>query len=118
VYRVLETLVQTGVIAKACHPGAAARYDALMRRHHHLVCLHCEKVMDLEDARYDALPMPQIKAGKFEITDYCVHFRGICADCRAKDKTMSPAHSVAGRQTPRTAARPTHTRARNRRNTT
>jgi Fur family peroxide stress response transcriptional regulator len=49
VYRVLETLVGAGVITKACHPGAAARYDPLTRRHHHLVCLHCEKVVDLED---------------------------------------------------------------------
>jgi Fur family peroxide stress response transcriptional regulator len=82
VYRVLETLVRAGLIAKACHPGAAARYDPLTHRHHHLVCIECEKVIDLEDARLDALPLPRVPIAQFEIQDYCIHFRGLCAACR------------------------------------
>ena len=35
VYRVLETLVELGVIHKANHLGSAARYDPNTERHHH-----------------------------------------------------------------------------------
>src|SRR5580692_3385847 len=49
VYRVLETLVELGVIHKASHLGSAARYDPNTQRHHHLTCLNCHKVVDMED---------------------------------------------------------------------
>lgn len=85
VYRVLETLVRAGAITKACHPGSAARYDPLIHRHHHLVCMRCEKVIDIEDDQLDALPLPRVSGMGFEISDFCVHFRGVCADCRTKN---------------------------------
>ena len=43
VYRTLESLAQTGVIGKACHPGKAVRYDSRTDVHHHLVCLGCDE---------------------------------------------------------------------------
>lgn len=89
VYRVLETFVRCGLITKACHPGAAARYDPITARHHHLVCIRCEKVLDLDDSGVDVVRLPRIEAGNFEITDYRVHFRGICGDCRSGEKTFS-----------------------------
>jgi Fur family peroxide stress response transcriptional regulator len=84
VYRVLETLVHAGLITKACHPGAAARYDPRTQRHHHLVCLHCEKIVDYDDPTLDTLPLPRLRGARFEIHDYCIHFRGVCAECRAR----------------------------------
>lgn len=95
VYRVLETLVGAGVITKACHPGAAARYDPLTRRHHHLVCLGCDKIVDLEDPRLDRLPMPRVRKRGFKIGDYCIHFTGLCAGCRAK---LGGTRRVTGRR--------------------
>lgn len=88
VYRVLETLVRAGLITKACHPGAAARYDPRTERHHHLVCVHCETMADVDDARLNDLPLPRVRRDEFEIADYCVHFRGVCAACQAKHKAL------------------------------
>jgi Fur family peroxide stress response transcriptional regulator len=84
VYRVLETLVDLGVIHKASHLGSAARYDPNTERHHHLTCISCHKVMDLEEDALPALKMSPARAGQFEIVDYSVHFRGYCRDCSAK----------------------------------
>jgi Fur family peroxide stress response transcriptional regulator len=81
VYRVLETLVELGVIHKASHLGSAARYDPNTERHHHLTCLSCHKVMDLEEASLPPLRLSQARAGQFEIVDYSVHFRGYCREC-------------------------------------
>lgn len=84
VYRTLETLVQLGVITKICHPGSAVRFDPKTRQHHHLVCLECEKVIDWEANPLDKVRWPDVRGLGFEIRDYHVHFRGVCADCRER----------------------------------
>ena len=82
VYRVLDALVTLGVIRRVHHPGASARYDGKIRRHHHLVCGQCHKVLDLDDAALSALPLPQQGLQGFEIDDYVVQFVGTCAQCK------------------------------------
>lgn len=80
VYRTLETLVRIGIARKVCHPGAAARYEVETNRHHHLVCLNCGKMVDLQDPSLDRLPLPGERSG-FRIDDYSIQFRGRCSDC-------------------------------------
>jgi Fur family peroxide stress response transcriptional regulator len=82
VYRILDTLVQTGMITKICHPGSAARFDPKIHQHHHLVCMHCERITDIESAPLDKVPLPNVQEFGFEINSYHIHFRGICAECR------------------------------------
>lgn len=86
VYRVLDTLVRLGLAVKTCTPGAAVRFDARTERHHHLVCLRCERVVDVHEPALDALDLSRARRGGFEISDYSIHFRGICPDCRAPEK--------------------------------
>ena len=62
IYRILEMLVETGMITKVCHPGSAARFDPKRRRHHHLVCMSCERIIDVEEPRLDSLPLPNVRA--------------------------------------------------------
>jgi Fur family peroxide stress response transcriptional regulator len=90
VYRTLETLVRLGVARMVCSPGASARFDPNVEQHHHLVCLHCGKMTDLNDQRLNNLPLPDTRGTAFEITDYTVHFRGICLTCRRKIKAAHP----------------------------
>lgn len=82
VYRILDTLVELGVIRKIYHPGSAARFDPKTREHHHLVCLRCERIFDVEDPQLAGIPWPNVRHNGFEIQDCYVHFRGICAQCR------------------------------------
>ena len=86
VYRVLETLVSMDVIHKANHLGSAARYDPNTGRHHHLTCLSCDKVLDLEEGSLEGMRVPLAPAKGFEIMDYSVHFKGYCRDCAGKRK--------------------------------
>jgi len=83
VYRTLETFARVGIARKVCHPGAAARYEIDTVRHHHLVCLNCEAIVDLKDTSLDGLPLPSGKYG-FSIADYSIQFRGLCPDCSTK----------------------------------
>lgn len=86
VYRVLETFVRIAVARKVCHPGAATRYEIETHRHHHLICLNCEKMLDLQAPSLDSLPLPSVNSG-FHIEDYSIQFRGLCSDCAAQSST-------------------------------
>jgi len=79
-YRALDTLVRLGLAVRICHPGSSVRFDAKTRRHHHLVCVRCERIVDIDVPALDKLALPTDKS--FAITDYSVHFRGLCAACR------------------------------------
>ena len=95
VYRVLETLVKVGAARKVCHPGASARFEVKMSRHHHLVCLHCEKMVDLEDPSFDRIPLPAGRRLGFQVADYSIQFHGLCKDCLRR--RSAPAARGAGR---------------------
>jgi Fur family peroxide stress response transcriptional regulator len=82
VYRVLDGLVGLGLITRICHPGSAARFDPKVHQHHHLVCLYCERIIDLEEQRLNRVAWPDVRRYGFEIRDYYIHFRGVCARCR------------------------------------
>lgn len=99
VYRILDTLVRTGMITNICHPGSAARFDPKIRHHHHLVCMRCERIADIESPQLDRVPWPNVVDVGFEINDYHIHFRGTCAECRHEQRrsqrSLSPAARVA-----------------------
>lgn len=97
VYRILDMLVATGMVNKVCHPGMAARYDPKTRQHHHLICLSCERIIDLEEPRLNRVPLPDTRGLGFEINDYHIHFRGMCADCLRKGNTKHGTARPAGR---------------------
>ncbi|MDD2321093.1 MAG: transcriptional repressor [Geobacteraceae bacterium] len=84
VYRVLETFVSIGVATKISNPESKARFDADTKRHHHLTCIACGKVLDLHDPTLDNLVPREGKIPDFDILDYSITFTGICSGCRKK----------------------------------
>jgi Fe2+ or Zn2+ uptake regulation protein len=84
VHRTLETLVGMGLIDKTCHHGAVTRYDARTVLHHHLICQHCDAVIDFDDPGFDALAVPDTAELGFTVTDVRVQLRGVCRECRAR----------------------------------
>ena len=85
VFRTLESFARLGVITKACHPGSSVRYDRRTDRHHHLICLSCDRVIDFSDARLDTLPVPDTRRFGFVVSDFKVQLRGICKECREQE---------------------------------
>lgn len=81
VHRILGTFAALGLVARTCHPGSAARFDPKLHQHHHLVCLRCGRIIDLEDARLNDIPWPKVSPKEFQIEDYNIDFRGRCAQC-------------------------------------
>jgi Fur family peroxide stress response transcriptional regulator len=100
VHRILGTFVSLGLVAKTCHPGSAARFDPKLRQHHHLVCLDCGRIIDVEDPRLNHIPWPRVNPRGFQIEDYHVHFWGRCAHCcqkpRARQRRPNAQRALAG----------------------
>ncbi len=100
VHRILGTFVSLGLVAKTCHLGSAARFDPKLHQHHHLVCLDCGRIIDVEDPRLNHIPWPKVNPGEFQIVDYHVHFRGRCARCqqniRARQRRPNAQRGAAG----------------------
>jgi Fur family transcriptional regulator, peroxide stress response regulator len=95
VHRILGTFVSLGLVAKTCHPGSAARFDPKLGQHHHLVCLDCGRIMDVEDPRLNHLPRPDVNPHEFQIQDYHVYFRGRCARCRQNSRALQAGRKPA-----------------------
>jgi Fur family peroxide stress response transcriptional regulator len=84
VYRVLETFVQLGVAQKISNPEAKARFDADTRRHHHVVCLGCNRVIDFAGEELGDLAIPAEMADGFTVVNYSLTVTGFCACCRGQ----------------------------------
>lgn len=97
VYRSLEALAAVGAVSRACHPGAVVRYDGRTDQHHHLVCLRCGAMADVDDPRLDRLALPSLEGRDFDVTDFRVQLRGVCKDCRSP----APRKEVRARTGPR-----------------
>ncbi|MBP7147625.1 MAG: transcriptional repressor [Acidobacteria bacterium] len=81
VYRVLDTLVRVGLARRIAHPGAKARFDANTERHHHLVCTHCDRLIDVHDDRLADIEPPPISQDGFVVQDFSLQFYGVCSEC-------------------------------------
>ena len=62
------------------------RYDRVLTRHHHLVCDRCNAMIDFVDEALDELPLPNTSPLGFQVRDYRVQVRGICAACREEER--------------------------------
>lgn len=86
VYRTLDTLVAMGLVTKTCHTGRSVRYDSRTDVHHHLVCLRCDTIVDLDDPDLDAIRLPDTSALGFDAEDHRVQIRGVCQKCRDREE--------------------------------
>jgi Fe2+ or Zn2+ uptake regulation protein len=89
VYRGLDLLVDLGLARRTSGPGSQCRYDGKVSRHHHLVCLTCDRMVDLEDPALDHIPLPDRRTTGFDLVDYSIQFRGSCPDCRGRARTSA-----------------------------
>ncbi|MCG3398924.1 Fur family transcriptional regulator [Staphylococcus massiliensis] len=90
VYRTLELLAELKVVDKINFGDGVARFDlrkeGAKHFHHHLVCMECGRVDEIEE---DLLPQVEDKVEKdfnFKIIDHRLTFHGICDSCQQKGK--------------------------------
>ena len=92
IYKTLERLERSGLIAKPNLIHETALYEARTEHHHHLVCTACKRLADLgPDELRSRLPrdaqdlgLPETVRREYEISDYTITFKGLCRACKKK----------------------------------
>lgn len=82
VYRTVETLEELGLIRKVAYWGGSVRYDANTSDHHHLICVQCGAIRDVEFC-LDWTPPTNIQG--YRVHKYSLHIYGVCPVCQAKE---------------------------------
>lgn len=89
VYRTLELLTELKVVDKINFGDGVSRYDlrkeGAAHFHHHLVCMECGSVVEIEEDLLEDVEEIIEKNWKFKIKDHRLTFHGICHDCQQKE---------------------------------
>ena len=92
VYRNVKTLCELGLLKRVDVPGFQTRYDAFLEPHHHIRCVECGRVDDLECCPVCTVARAAERVAQgtdYEILDHTLEFTGICPNCRKKRKSGS-----------------------------
>ncbi len=82
VYKTLETFEKHHIISVVTPLHETVRYDAEMKHHHHIVCVRCKKVIDINDPELEKIRIPEIVKMGNQVLDYSIQFNVVCSDCR------------------------------------
>ncbi|MBC1791970.1 ferric iron uptake transcriptional regulator [Listeria booriae] len=90
VYRTLELLNELRVVDKINFGDGVARYDlrkeGAKHFHHHLVCLECGSVEEIQEDLLDDVEKVVEQKWHFLVKDHRLTFQGICTRCQNKLK--------------------------------
>jgi Fur family peroxide stress response transcriptional regulator len=86
IYNNLRDLVQAQLVREVVADGRAARYDAVIERHHHFACDRCGR---LEDIAWFELPEVSRRRGALsgrKLRAYELLLRGVCKACTTRSR--------------------------------
>jgi Fur family transcriptional regulator, peroxide stress response regulator len=110
VYRVLESLVEDGILRRVSTTGGAGRFDANLTPHQHLICRVCGRMTDVQAPAVPAVEVGRLAAEarpRFVVEDVDVRIVGRCETCppsprgpgRAAPRRARPASTLRMRST-------------------
>lgn len=81
IYRTLDILRQIGLVQVFSFAGAAARYEAALERHHHLVCVECHRIENVAVPSVRTLAATLGGDHGWSDADGALTISGRCPDC-------------------------------------
>jgi Fur family peroxide stress response transcriptional regulator len=81
IYKNLHTFLDAGLLAEVSPHYGTLRLEANLGEHHHLVCMRCKAITDLEEDDVAPVHLKRRPPAGFRITRASVEFRGLCAAC-------------------------------------
>ena len=87
VHRTLETLCEVGEARKVTMLHDSARYDGNVTRHHHVVCVRCRRIKDIEIPHLDKLLAGHSELGEFKVLGSSLEIHALCENCTAAAKS-------------------------------
>ncbi|MFQ5963961.1 MAG: Fur family transcriptional regulator [Candidatus Scalinduaceae bacterium] len=83
VYKTLEMLEALGEILKITIDNERKHYDPNTNAHHHIICLKCSKISDIEECNLKP-ELPKEILDEFTPSSYHISFYGTCENCQRK----------------------------------
>ena len=88
VHRILEQFCEVGEARKVTVLHDFARYDGNVEPHHHVLCVRCRRVHDIEVPGVDKLLEGRTNLGHFALLRCSVEIDAICRRCQLAEKRM------------------------------
>ncbi|WP_085991973.1 Fur family transcriptional regulator [Oceanobacillus senegalensis] len=86
VYRTLELLSELKIVDKINFGDGVSRYDlrkeGAKHFHHHLVCIECGSVEEIENDLLEDVEKIVQKDWGFQVKDHRLTFHGVCKECQ------------------------------------
>ena len=86
VHRILEQFCEVGEARKLTVLHDFARYDGNVEPHHHVLCVRCRRVHDIEIPEVDKLLEGKTSLGQFALLRCSVEIDALCERCQLAEK--------------------------------
>ena len=99
VHRILEQFCEVGEARKVTLLHDVARYDGNVEPHHHVLCVRCRRVQDIEIPEVDKLLEGRTRLGQFALLRCSLEIEALCERCQLAEKRVHAQR--LGRPSPR-----------------
>ncbi len=81
IYKTLETLRNIGEIKELIIDEHRKHYDPNIDIHHHYICSHCKKIVDIFEDFSPYIKLPDSLRTDYTVTGFQISFQGVCKEC-------------------------------------
>ncbi|HXZ88234.1 MAG TPA: transcriptional repressor [Candidatus Binataceae bacterium] len=90
VHRTLETLCRIGEARKVTALHDSARYDGNLKPHHHVICVRCRRIRDVEISGFGRVLQQAGGLEGFEPLGWSLEVQALCQACQKKAPGARP----------------------------
>jgi Fur family transcriptional regulator, peroxide stress response regulator len=83
VYRNLDVMARNGLIKKLDIPGRRMRFDGWVDSHHHIRCIRCGRIDDVDSSKIPNRIDCRVEG--YKLMGFRVEFIGVCAACNQSE---------------------------------
>ena len=86
VYKNIRIFLESGIFQEVSLHHGSLRVEPNLRPHHHLVCVRCKSISDLEETELEPVRLKRRLPRGFEVQRFAVDILGVCQACSAKER--------------------------------
>ena len=84
VYKNIRTFIASGMLREVSLHHGSLRVESNQYPHHHLVCVKCKSILDLDELALGTLQLRQKLPRGFQVKRIAVDVLGVCESCSRK----------------------------------
>ena len=86
IYRTLDILRELGLVQVFSYAGSASRFEAVIEKHHHLLCTQCRQLLNVSAPGVAEIAQAIGSANRFAEVDFALTITGRCPGCASNGK--------------------------------